>query len=500
MLAPLPPSFDVFTKGYDAGVGQVLWRFVPADLDTPVAAYLKLCGGASHPNSFLFESVEGGAHMARYCVIGLDPDVIWEAWGDKPRIHKGGAWHEEAESPLSSLRALLAQSRIENVPSALPPMAAGGLFGMIGYGAVRWAEPRVPAHNPDPLNLPTARLIRPGLLAIFDTVLQRICLAAPVYPAPHVSAKAAYDAGTQRLEEALTRLAAPVPLEPYKSALRVPLPIECAFGQTPFEDAVIKAKDHIFAGDIFQVVLSRRFSVPFDLPPFALYRALRALNPSPFLFHMAMEGWTLIGSSPEVLVRLRDGVVTIRPLAGTRPRGADTVADKAAEEDLLGDAKERAEHLMLLDLGRNDVGRVAEIGTMSVPSQFTIERYSHVMHISSTVTGNLRPSCDALDALLAGFPAGTVSGAPKVRAMEIIDALEPLERSFYGGGVGYFGAGGDMDTCIALRTGLVKDGHLTIQAGAGIVAGSDPATEYAETEHKARALLMAAEAALMSSI
>ncbi|HBH26712.1 MAG TPA: anthranilate synthase component I [Rhodospirillaceae bacterium] len=475
------PDFDAFARAYDAGAGALAWRWAPADLVTPVAAYLKLCSGAERPNSFLFESVEGGAHLGRYCLIGLEPDLVWEA---------------PAQGAAEGLRALIAASRIGGLPPGLPPAAAGGLFGMLGYGVARWAEPRVKETNPDPLALPTARLIRPGLLAVFDTVMQRICLSAPAYPAPGMAARAAWDAAHGRLTDAAARLAGAIPPMNHASALTAPLPVACAFGQSEYEAAVCTAKAHIFAGDIFQVVPSRRFSVPFDLPPFALYRALRALNPSPFLFHMAMDGWALVGSSPEVLVRLQDGVVTIRPLAGTRPRGADAPADAVLEADLLADAKERAEHLMLLDLGRNDVGRVAKVGSVEVPARFVVERYSHVMHISSTVTGRLRTGCDAVDALLAGFPAGTVSGAPKVRAMEIIDDLEPVARSFYGGAVGYFGANGGMDTCIALRTGLVKDGALYIQAGAGIVAASDPATEYAETEHKARALVAAAEAAV----
>lgn len=492
---PQGPGFETFARAHAAGRAQALWRWAPADLDTPVGAYLKLCGGAERGNSFLFESVEGGAHLARYCLIGLDPDLIWEARGDAARVHRDGAWTDQDGHPREALRALLAASRIEGLPADLPPMAGGGLFGMLGYGVVRWAE-RIPDANPDPLGLPDARLIRPGLLAIFDTVMQRICLVAPAYPAPGADARQAYGAACGRLTEAVNRLAGPIPIPEHESALAAPLPMDCATGRGPFEDAVRRAKEHIFAGDIFQVVLSRRFTVPFDLPAFALYRKLRALNPSPFLFHMAMDGWSLVGSSPEILVRLRGGQVTIRPLAGTRPRGADAAADAALESELLADEKERAEHLMLLDLGRNDVGRVAEIGSMEVPKRFEVERYSHVMHISSDVHGRIREGCDALDALLAGFPAGTTSGAPKVRAMEIIDDLEPLARSFYAGGVGYFGAGGDMDTCIALRTGLVKDGRLTIHAGAGIVAGSDPAAEYDETAHKARALLAAAQAAV----
>jgi anthranilate synthase component I len=480
--ASLPqPDYAAFARVYDAGAGALAWRWAPADLDTPVGAYLKLCGGPGRPDSFLLESVEGGAHLARYSLIGLEPDVVWEA---------------PAHGGPPELRALIAATRIRGLPPGLPPMAAGGLFGMLGYGVVRWAEPRVPSANPDPLGLPDARLMRPGLLAIFDAVGQRICLSAPAYPAPGVTARQAWDAAQGRLESAAARLSGPVPPMGARSALSAPLPVTQGTQRPTFEAAVRRAIEHIYAGDAFQVVLSRRFSVPFDLPPFALYRALRALNPSPFTFHMAMDGWALVGASPEVLVRLRDGVVTIRPLAGTRPRGADAAADAAAEAELLADAKERAEHLMLLDLGRNDVGRVAEIGSMAVPARFAIERYSHVMHISSTVTGRLRAGCDALDALLAGFPAGTVSGAPKVRAMEIIDDLEPVARSFYAGGVGYFGADGGMDTCIALRTGLVKGGALHIQAGAGIVAASDPASEYAETEHKARALVAAAESAV----
>ena len=359
-----------------------------------------------------------------------------------------------------------------DVPPGLPPMA-GGLVGYLGYDMVRLME-RLPAKNPDPIGVPDALLLRPTLFAIFDNVKDELTLAAPVYPRAGVSAEAAWAMAQARLAEARAALDRPLPRQ--APPVSLPAPPAPASTMTPeaFMAAVERAKEYIAAGDAFQIVLSQRFSAPFALPPFALYRALRRINPAPFLFYLEFGGFAVVGSSPEILVRLRDGMVTIRPLAGTRRRGATHEEDQALEAELLADPKERAEHLMLLDLGRNDVGRVAELGSVKVTESFVVERFSHVMHISSNVEGRLRGGLDALDALIAGFPAGTLSGAPKVRAMEIIEELERVRRGIYAGCIGYFAANGTMDTCIGLRTALVKDGTMYVQAGAGIVADSDP--------------------------
>jgi anthranilate synthase component 1 len=372
---------------------------------------------------------------------------------------------------------------------------AAGLVGYLGYGMVRQIE-RIPRTTPDRLDLPDALLVRPTLMAIFDNISDTLTLVTPVRPRAGVGAEEAWHAAQARLEFAQDSLARPLPA-PAAAGVPAELP-PAKSNMTPaqYMDAVRRAKEYIAAGDAFQVVPSQRFSVPFALPPFALYRSLRRLNPSPFLFHLQFADFAVVGSSPEILVRVRDGIVTIRPLAGTRRRGATWEEDQALERDLLSDPKERAEHLMLLDLGRNDVGRVAEIGSVKVTEQFVIERFSHVMHISSNVEGRLRAGCDAIEALMAGFPAGTLTGAPKVRAMEIIEELEPEQRGIYAGCIGYFSANGEMDTCIGLRTAVVKDGTMYVQAGAGVVADSDPQAEHEETVMKARALFRAAEEAV----
>jgi anthranilate synthase component 1 len=423
----------------------------------------------------------------------MEPDLIWRCTGNAAEINRHAATRPDAfepiaGAPLASLRALIAETRLD-VPDSLPPMT-GGLSGYLGYDMVRLME-KLPDHNPDTLGIPDAILVRPGLFIIFDGVTDEMTLAAPVYPTPGLTAEAAYAAAQTRLEATLKTLDQPVP----KLTGQLTFPIEQSsnMSEEEFLGLVETAKNYIRAGDAFQIVPSQRFEAPFTLPPFALYRSLRRINPAPFLFYLDFGTFTAVGSSPEILVRLRAGIITIRPLAGTRRRGATTAEDLALEAELLADPKERAEHLMLLDLGRNDVGRVAEIGTVRVVESFAIERFSHVMHLSSTVEGKLRDDLEALDALIAGFPAGTLSGAPKVRAMEIIEELEPARRGLYGGCIGYFAANGTMDTCIALRTALVKDGVMYVQAGGGVVADSDPAAEYAESQGKARALFRAAE-------
>ncbi len=489
-------GFAAFRLAYDAGRGTLVWRKTVADLETPVAAFLKLAHG--QPNSFLLESVEGGAARGRYSVIGLRPDLIWRCQDGVASVNRHAlsaphAFVREAKAPLDSLRALIAETQLE-VPAHLPPMA-GGLVGYLGYDMVRQMEV-LPSKNRDTIGVPEGIMVRPTLFAIFDNVNDELTVVTPVYPAGDVSAETAWQRAQVRLDAAETELERPLPHQPPPVMLPDPPAPESNFSKQAFVAGVARCKDYIAAGDAFQIVLSQRFSVPFALPPFALYRALRRINPAPFLFFLDFGGFSIVGSSPEVLVRLRDGVVTVRPLAGTRRRGATYEEDQALEAELLADPKERAEHLMLLDLGRNDVGRVSAIGSVKVTESFTVERFSHVMHISSNVEGRIRDGLDALDALVGGFPAGTLSGAPKVRAMEIIEEIEPDRRNIYAGCIGYFAANGAMDTCIGLRTALVKDGTMYVQAGAGVVADSVAETEYEETHQKARALVRAAEEAV----
>jgi len=495
--ADVLPELAEFAKRYDKGGPQVVWTRLVADLETPVAAYLKLA--ASRPMSFLLESIEGGAARGRYSVIGLEPDLIWRAEGDTAAINRNpasapDAFKPDAQPPLASLRALLAESKLP-LPPELPPMAAG-IFGYVGYDTVRQME-HLPNPPPDTLGVPDSILMRPTLMVIFDVVKDEITIVTPVRPDKRHSAEKAYKAATKRLKSVIAALNEPLPQAPSVSSSKLPAPKPVSNTKpTQYKSMVERAKEYIVAGDIFQVVLSQRFSAPFTLSPFALYRALRRTNPSPYLFHLDFGGFALVGSSPEILVRVRNNEVTIRPIAGTAPRGRDEAEDQALGEALLKDPKERAEHLMLLDLGRNDVGRVAAIGTVDVTARFYIERYSHVMHIVSNVIGQLDKSHDSVDALMAGFPAGTVSGAPKVRAMEIIDELEKSKRGPYAGCVGYFSANGQMDTCIVLRTALVKDGVMHVQAGAGLVHDSIPEKEQQECINKAQALFRAAEEAV----
>ena len=490
------PSLDVFSRSYAAGEASIVWARLVADLETPVSAMLKLSRG--RPMSFLLESVEGGAVRGRYSIIGLEPDIVWRAFGDRAEINLNPAaspdgFAAEPEPTLASLRQLLARSRIK-LPAELPPMAAG-VFGYMGYDTVRLVE-HLPDEPPDVLGVPDAILVRPTVMVIFDAVKDEMTVATPVFPVKGIGAAEAYAAAMGRLANVVASLDDPLPhaaIPP--SALKTPAPVSNT-AEADYLAMVSRCKDYIAAGDAFQIVVSQRFSAPFTLPPFSLYRALRRTNPSPFLFHLDFGNFALVGSSPEILVRVRDGRVTIRPLAGTRRRGATAEEDRRLEAELVADPKERAEHLMLLDLGRNDVGRVAKIGSVEVASSFDVERYSQVMHMSSTVNGELDAGHDSIDALLAGFPAGTLSGAPKVRAMEIIDELEKEKRGPYAGCVGYFSADGNLDTCIVLRTALVKDGRMYVQAGAGIVADSVPSEEQNECVIKARALFRAAEEAV----
>jgi anthranilate synthase component 1 len=491
-------DYEEVVRRYEAGQASVGVATLVADLETPVSAFLKLSAGRAG-NVFLLESVEGGAQRGRYSMIGLEPDVVWRAIGDVCEINRRalsdrGAFAPCPGKPLDALRALLAESRID-IPPGLPPMAAG-VFGYLGYDMVRQMERLAPA-KPDPIGVPDAIMIRPTIMVVFDSVRDEISVVTPIRPTADVGAKAAYESARTRLESIIEVLEGPLrhagpAADPSLTAS------EAASNTTEAEflGMVGKAKEYIVAGDIFQVVLSQRYTSRFDLPAFSLYRALRRVNPSPYLCYLDFGDFQIVVSSPEILVRLRDGKVAIRPIAGTRWRGKTAQEDEALAVELLADPKERAEHLMLLDLGRNDVGRVARIGTVEVTDSFFVERYSHVMHIVSHVEGDLDPRHDGVGALAAGFPAGTVSGAPKVRAMEIIDELEKDKRGIYAGCIGYFGASGEMDTCIVLRASVVKDGLMHVQAGAGIVYDSDPASENRECANKARALFRAAEEAV----
>jgi anthranilate synthase component 1 len=495
------PALAAFSARYDRGEPQLAWTTLVADLETPVSAFLKLSGG--RPHSFLLESVEGGAVRGRYSILGFSPDVVWRCVGSKAEINRTPAEQPKAfvpcaEAPLTALRAFLNESKVE-IPAELPPMAAG-IFGYLGYDTVRLME-RLAESKPDKVGLDDAILMRPTIVVVFDAVRDSITVVTPVRPAPDVPAAQAYEAARDRIQRIVRDLdASIVKSSPDIWAEPGPIRPMSNTSAADYEAMVRRAKEYIYAGDIFQVVLSQRFEVPFALPPFALYRALRRVNPAPFLYYLDFGSFAVVGSSPEILVRVRDGKVTIRPIAGTRPRGATPAADRVFAEELLADPKERAEHLMLLDLGRNDVGRVAKIGTVKVTERFELEFYSQVMHIVSNVEGELDLRHDVLDAMIAGFPAGTVSGAPKVRAMQIIDELEKDKRGLYSGAVGYFGADGSMDSCIVLRTAVVKDGKMYVQAGAGIVADSDPAAEQRECENKAKALFRAAEEAVRFSV
>ena len=489
----LEPSFEAFETAWEQGRNQLVYARLAADLDTPVSLMLKLA--EARTDTFMLESVTGGEVRGRYSIVGMKPDLIWQCHGTQSRINREArfdkaAFTDLAGHPLETLRALLAECRID-LPAGLPAVSAG-LFGYLGYDMIRLVE-TLPNVNPDPLGLPDAVLMRPSVVAVLDGVKGEVTLVAPAWVASGLSARAAYAQAAERVMDALRDLdRAPAAPRDLGEAAQVG-EMQSNFTHDGYKAAVEKAKDYISAGDIFQVVPSQRWKQRFELPPFALYRSLRRTNPSPFMFFFNFGGFQVVGASPEILVRLRDGEVTVRPIAGTRKRGATPEEDKALEADLLADPKERAEHLMLLDLGRNDVGRVACLGTVRPTETFIIERYSHVMHIVSNVVGEIAEGEDALSALLAGLPAGTVSGAPKVRAMEIIDELEPEKRGVYGGGVGYFACNGEMDFCIALRTAVVKDETLYIQAGGGVVYDSDPEAEYQETLNKSGALRRAAE-------
>ena len=489
-----PENADAARLALAVGKPALVWRRLIADTETPVGAALKLIEPGR--GDFLLESVEGGEVRGRYSLLGLDPDLVFRADEHGCEINHG--WHHDRSAfaplprdSLTELRALVDACRID-VPPVLPS-ALACLVGYFGYETIGLVEklPRAPASL---LDLPDMLFVRPTLILVFDRLSDELFAIAPVWASatdPH----RAIEAAGERIDEALRKLASAAP-SPAPHMLP-DLIVTPAMSPAQYADMVLRAQAYIEAGDIFQVVLAQRFSAPFTLPPLALYRSLRRVNPSPFLYFLDLPGFALIGSSPEILVRVRDGEVTICPIAGTRPRGKTLEEDRANEASLLADPKERAEHLMLLDLGRNDVGRVAQAGTVEVTSSYTVEHYSHVMHIVSNVIGRLDTKrADAVDALFAGFPAGTVSGAPKVRACQIIAELEPEARGAYAGGVGYFAPDGNLDSCIVLRTGVVKDGMLHVQAGAGIVADSVPEYEQRECEAKSGALIAAAREAI----
>ncbi|MDP3256781.1 anthranilate synthase component I [Bosea sp. (in: a-proteobacteria)] len=492
---------EAFIAAYEAGTPQVLRQVLVGDCETPVAAFLKLRHATTGP-AFLLESVEGGAVRGRYSMIGLEPDLIWRCHRGEAALCRpalGDGFLADPRPAFESLRALLDESAIPETDALadgdLPPMAAG-VFGYLGYDMVRLME-RLPEPKDTGTGVPDAILTRPTLMVVFDSVRDEIHVVTPVRHQPGVPARAAHERALERLDAVVRALEGPLPPDAAVDIAALPEPaIVSNTTEAQFHAMVATAQDYIRAGDIFQVVLSQRFEAPFQLPPFALYRALRRVNPAPFLCYLDFADFQIVCSSPEILVRLRDDTVTIRPIAGTRRRGATPAEDEALAQELLADPKERAEHLMLLDLGRNDVGRVADIGTIKVTDQFILEYYSQVMHIVSNVEGRLSNKFDTIDALVAGFPAGTVSGAPKVRAMEIIDELEKNKRGVYAGCVGYFSADGEMDTCIVLRTAIVKDGKMYVQAGAGVVADSDPESEHQECVNKAKALFRAAEEAV----
>jgi len=464
-----------------------LMREVLADLDTPLSVYLKLARG---PYSYLFESVQGGEKWGRYSIIGLPARTLLRVSGNAVSVEKDGKVieRETVADPLAYVRRFRSRYTVPEIAGL--PRFTGGLVGYFGYETIRYVEPRLgKMAKPDAIGAPDILLMVSDEVVVFDNLKGKLYVVIHVNP----EIADAYDKANARLDELVTKLDTGIrhsrPAQQNKTVNEADF--VSGFTQQGFEAAVEKSREYIRAGDIMQVVLSQRLTIPFAADPLDLYRALRTLNPSPYMYFMDLGDFHIVGSSPEILVRLEDGQVTVRPIAGTRPRGATEAEDQALEKELLADPKERAEHIMLVDLGRNDVGRVAKTGSVQVSDKMVIERYSHVMHIVSNVTGELKPGMDAVDVLGATFPAGTVSGAPKVRAMEIIEELEPTRRGIYSGAVGYIGWNGNMDTAIAIRTAVIKDKMLYIQAGAGIVADSVPRSEWNETMNKARAIFRA---------
>ncbi len=465
-----------------------LLREVLADLDTPLSAYLKLAVG---PYSYLLESVQGGEKWGRYSIIGLPAQVVAQVYGEEISVYENGVVTQTTRTndPLAWIAKWKQSFRVPDLPNL--PRFTGGLVGYFSYDTVRYIENRLVQHNlEDPLGTPDILLMVADEVVIFDNLQDKLYLIVHVSPTD----ADAYAQANQRLDVLVTQLRETKIASQLEIATTTKIAesdFKSGLGQAEYEQAVIRAKQYIKDGDIMQVVLSQRLIIACEVPPLNVYRALRHLNPSPYLYYLNLGDFHIVGSSPEILVRLEDGQVTVRPLAGTRPRGNSIEEDLELERELLADPKELAEHLMLIDLGRNDVGRIAEIGTVEVTETMDVERYSHVMHIVSNVVGKLRSELDALAVLRATLPAGTLSGTPKIRAMEIIDEVEPSKRGVYGGAVGYLGWGGDMDLAIAIRTAIIKDQVLNVQVGAGIVADSIPAKEWEETLNKGRAMFRA---------
>lgn len=466
-----------------------LVREVLADFDTPLSSYLKLARG---PYSYLLESVQGGEKWGRYSIIGLPARTLLRARGSNVTVEQDGQVVEQlhCEDPLEFVEAFRQRYRVADLENL--PRFNGGLVGYFGYDCVRYVEPRLRAGTPpDKLDCPDILLMVSDELLVFDNLAGKLILVVHVDP----SEADALQKGEQRLDALVASLADPLPsvaplgLEPEGLC---ETEFESHYGEQAFQAAVGDIKEYVLSGDTMQVVLSQRLSAPFEAEPLNLYRALRSLNPSPYMYFLDLGDHQVVGSSPEILARLEDGEVTVRPIAGTRRRGRSEAEDRALEQELLADPKEIAEHLMLIDLGRNDVGRIAQTGSVRLTEKMVVERYSHVMHITSNVSGDLLEGLTAMDVLRAALPAGTLSGAPKIRAMEIIDSLEPEKRGIYGGAVGYLAWNGNMDTAIAIRTAVLKNGHIYVQAGAGVVADSVPRLEWKETMNKARAVFRAA--------
>jgi len=479
---------ELFSKLAGQGYNRIpVMREVLADLDTPLSTYLKLAEG---PYSYLFESVQGGEKWGRFSIIGLPCRTVVKVNAFEVTVSEDGQVVErhQVDDPLEWIEAYQKQYKVAEVENL--PRFNGGLVGYFGYDTIRYIEPKLrECPNPETIETPDILLMVSDEIIVFDNLAGKLYVIVHANPADNN----ALEHAQTKLSELVQRLRDAVPSYSVSSHSRTVKEEDFVSGFTKegFELAVEKAKEYIVEGDVMQVVLSQRMSVPFQAPPLNLYRSLRSLNPSPYMYYLDLDDFHIVGSSPEILTRLEDNEVTVRPIAGTRPRGESEEADKAWEEELLADPKERAEHLMLIDLGRNDAGRVSEIGSVKLTENMIIERYSHVMHIVSNVIGKLKDKMTAMDVIRATFPAGTVSGAPKIRAMEIIDELEPIKRGVYAGAVGYLSWNGNMDTAIAIRTAVIKDGVLNIQAGAGIVADSVPAYEWKETMNKGRAVFKA---------
>ena len=477
-----------FIDNYIKNIPQILSHQIIADTETPVSTLLKISKNEKY--SFLLESVEGGDQRGRYSLLGCEPDLIWKVTNGKVSITTNSKYIHNNISvdlkPIQSLREILQLSKIQRDFKKTPYPV---LVGYLGYPMIQYME-KIILSNPDTLNIPEAVMIRPKIVAVFDNIKDTIDVMTAIYPEKNIKAEIALKKAEKLIEKSVEKLNIPITKDDVSNKKNIQ--IKSNYKKKDYLKIIEKAKKYIHSGDIFQVVPSQRFQCEYILSAKTLYRSLRRLNPSPFLVNLNFDNIGLVASSPEILVRVRNGKVTIRPIAGTRKRGKTTNEDRKLSNELLNDQKELAEHLMLLDLGRNDVGRVAKVGTVSVTEKMIVEYYSHVMHIVSNVEGDLKKNMDSIDALISGFPAGTVSGAPKIRAMEIIEELENVNRSFYGGAMGYFDSNGQMDTCISLRTGLIKDNNLYVQAGGGVVYDSDPEKEFQETINKAQAIIAAA--------